>query len=142
MKLGGWRAYNDYIDVRTGAPLAGNYGLYGIIDQQIWKDGDDKTITVFARVSGAPERRNVIDTYVDAGIRFAGLVEQRPQDSFGLAFSYARISADASAADQDAGLPIIRDFEALVELNYQAVVRPGRAVGDAAVIGARTVLNY
>ena len=42
---------------------------------------DDRGIGVFARVSGAPADRNLIDLYADAGIEFIGLSDARTDDS-------------------------------------------------------------
>ena len=53
---------------------------YALIDQTIYrKPGtDDQGASVFARVSGAPSDRNLIDLYVDAGIAYKGLIPAAP----------------------------------------------------------------
>ena len=57
VKVGGWTQFNApdgvYTDFRTQAEVNSDYGIYGIIDQQIWKGGDDKGVNVFARISAA-----------------------------------------------------------------------------------------
>ena len=166
LRLGGWQEFNDFADQRTGAVIGGNYGFYAILDQEIWKTGDNQSISIFARASTSPQKQNTIDFYGDAGVVFSGFVASRPNDKFGAAFGYGNISARARAGDRDAALAVVRDYEAVLELNYRAEivpgwtltpnleyywhpgghvereVRPGEAVNDALVIGARTTINY
>ena len=166
LRLGGWREFNDFTDQRTGAIIDGNYGLYAIVDQQIWKGGEHQRVSVFGRVAGGADKQNVMTSYFDTGIVFGGLVPGRAKDSFGADFGYGRISSQARAGDLDAGKAVIRDYEAVVELNYRAEIvpgwtvapdfqyiwhpgghvedpgHPGAAVADAVVIGARTAINY
>ena len=108
-------------------------GGYAILDQQIYRlpGGDDeKGIGVFARLIGAPPDRNVIDLYADAGVFALGLVPGRPDDGFGLAGAFAKISSAAQAADRTfdlaSGVPApVRDFEAVIEATYDATILPG-----------------
>ena len=111
----------------------GTSGIYGIIDQQIYRPegGDAESgISVFSRISAAPSDRNLVDFFLDAGMVFSGMLPGRPDDKFGASFIYARMSDHVRALDRDtiiftgAGQPL-RDFETVIELSYQAVVRPG-----------------
>ena len=166
LKLGGWKQFGEFTDQRTGAPVSRDHGLYAIVDQQIWAHGEDQGFSVFGRISASPDRQNLIAFYFDTGIVFSGLVPGRPRDSFGAAFGYGDISSRASDADVDAALPVIRDYEAVLELNYQAEIipgwtvvpdfqyiwhpgghienpdRPGTAIANTAVFGVRTSINY
>ena len=167
LRLGGWKEFNDFADQRTGAVIDGNHGLYAILDQKIWKGaGESEAVSVFARVAGSPDRQNIIDFYFDTGIVFSGLLRNRAKDQFGAAFGYGKISERSRGADIDAGLPVIRDYEAVLEVNYKAHVmsgwtiapdfqyfwnpggriedpaRPGKAVDDAVVLGVRTSISY
>jgi porin len=181
IKLGGWYDFGKFDDQRfdvnhglqaiTGLdPLEhdGTYGLYGIIDQLIYRlpgEGDGGGISVFARVIGSPSDRNQIDAYFDTGIVFAGMIRRRPNDVFGVGFAYTGISDDASAFDRDSGLSVIRNHEALLEISYTAEIVPGwtlqpdfqyiwnpggnvpddtgtRAIKNATVLGARTTISF
>jgi porin len=162
---------NGHLKGITGAdPLLhdGTYALYGVIDQMIYRlpgDGDAKGVSVFARVVGSPSDRNQIYVYADGGIVFTGMIPRRPNDVFGIGVAYTGISDDASAFDRDSGLAVARDCEALLEISYTAEVRPGwtlqpdfqyiwhpggnvpndagtGAVENAAVLGARTTINF
>jgi porin len=179
LKIGAWQHFGRFDDLRydvAGLPIAvtgdtarshsGNHGFYGVWDQQLYRLGDDpgKGIGFFTRVSGNPGDRNLIDFYVDAGLNFSGLVPGRPDDAFGVAVGYARVSDNARGFDIDAGTTPARDYEAVVELTYQAQILPGwtmqpllqyifhpggsvpdengARVRDAVVVGMRTTVNY
>jgi porin len=146
-KVGGWRHFGTFTDERFGptgislanaasagtpANLSGDYGIYSVIEQKVYRvgDDDDRGIGVFGRVSYSPSDRNLIDLYADAGIEFIGLSDQRPKDKFGIAGGYARVSSRARALDGDfqqmygPNWPV-RSFESLVTAVYQYEVRSG-----------------
>jgi porin len=147
LKLGGWRHFGNFpddhfavngstlADVSNGgvpADLRGNFGLYGVIEQQVYRvtGSDDRGIGIYARVSSNPSDRNLIDLYADCGVELIGLNEQRPRDKFGIAFGYARVSSRARALDADfrqlngANWPV-RSSESLVTAVYQYEIRGG-----------------
>lgn len=151
LKLGAFGHFGRFDDQRFGSdglPLAarGSDGLpvahfrdgavYGILDQQIYRvpgGENEKGIGLFARVIGAPTDRNLVDLYVDVGLSALGVLPSRPDDLFGVAAAFAKISSNAAASDQDrnAGTGIaapIRDHEAVIELTYQARIVPGLAI--------------
>ena len=188
--LGAWDHFGGFNSVRfdtLGLPLAspasngiaarlsGDYGIYGVIDQMIYHvPGNDATkgIGIFARVSGSPSDRNLINFYADGGLNFNGVLAIRPNDAFGVAFAYAHISDAVSAAEQDqifysGVLRPVQDYEAMVEFTYQAqimqgwtvqpdvqyVMHPGghvpnpfdptgAAIPNAWVLGLRTTVNF
>lgn len=151
LKFGGWHNFGNFNDQRfglDGLPLAsplsdsvplvhrGDTGLYGVLDQMIWHlPGADwkKGVGFFTRASVAPSDRNLVDFYVDGGLNFTGLWEQRPDDAFGAAASFARISPQATAADRDLAFftqseTLIQDYEIDFELSYVAQISPGIAI--------------
>lgn len=158
IKIGGWTQLNSpdgiYTDFRTDDPEDGTHGLYAIVDQQIWKHGEDGGINVFGRISGSPESKSFMDFYFDTGIVFTGFVPGRSKDSFGAAFGYGQISDDLRATDPGT----IASHEAVIEVNYTAMVAPGvtlipdfqyfwnpgvdPAVDNATVFGLRAKVNY
>jgi porin len=182
VKVGGWNYFGSVRDQRfdtggnliavTGRPgrvLHNTYGLYGVIDQMLWrKPGSEEPqgVAVFARVMGAPQDdRNLVDFYTDMGITFTGMIPGRPDDAFAIGFAYVGISDTAHAFDVDLGLPVARNYEAGLEICYtmqlskgwtlqpdfQYIWQPGGnvpkengngAVENAAVIGARTVVSF
>ena len=161
--------FPDYATpVGTTATGRGDDGIYGIIDQTIYTNpgSPDKGIAVFARAAASPGDRNLIDLYADTGVAFKGLVWGRPQDAFGLALAYGRVSSSVQKQDYMTGTPLVRDFQAVVELAYQFVVMPGvsvrpdfqyvfhpgahgvgdpatgQPIRDAAVFGLRATVHY
>lgn len=148
--LGGWHHFGRFESLRfdgNRVPLAspdstgiarrfrGDSGLYGIIDQTIYREPDDPNdgASVFVRVAGGPSDRNLIDLYVDAGIAYKGLVPGRSDDTVGIAFALSRVSRTARAFDTDTILATgapgpRRSSEAVLEATYQAVLGPGVTV--------------
>ncbi|MCJ2050639.1 carbohydrate porin [Methylobacterium sp. J-070] len=148
--VGGWHHFGRFDSLRidsTGRSLAdpsttgvarrfrGNDGLYGIIDQTVYREPDDtgQGASAFVRAVTSPGDRNLIDLYLDAGIGYRGLLPGRSNDTAGVAVSYARISQSTRGADRDTILETgtampRRRFEALVEATYQAVLGPGVTV--------------
>lgn len=148
IKVGAWHHFGKFDDQRfdvAGIALAdganagpavrhrGNTGIYGVIDQQIWRpeSGEpNKGVGFFLRGAGSPSDRNVIDLYFDGGLVFAGMVPGRPDDSFGFGLAYARISNAARDFDADdiainGTLAPVRDYEAAFEANYAAQIVAG-----------------
>jgi porin len=181
IKIGGWNHFDTFqhqeIDIggnliaetgRPGRPLDNNWGLYGIIDQLIWRvpgSEDPKGVGVFARFIGAPQDRNLIDFYFDGGITFSGMFRRRPDDAFAIGFAYTGISDHVTAFDVTTGEPVARNYEMLLEICYTMQLMPGwtlqpdfqyiwqpggnvpdedgsGAVADAAVVGARTTISF
>jgi porin len=150
IKLGGWRHFGNFADERfasngvslaapagSGAPLplSGDVGGWAVFEQQIYRvpHSDDRGIGIFARVSGAPADRNLIDHYADAGLEFIGLSDARPDDKIGIAAGYAHISKRAQALDTDYRALVrpdwpTRSFEGLLTAVYQYQIRDGWTV--------------
>ena len=175
VKFGGWNHFGKFEHQRfdsggaliavtgnSGRPLDHNWGLYGIIDQLVWRVPDSeeaKGVGLFARVIGAPEDRNLIDWYFDGGITFTGMFRNRPGDALAIGFAYTNISNQVSAFDVDFGEPVARSYEALIEICYTFEVKPGWSIQpdfqyifqpggnvagqkDATVVGARTSITF
>jgi porin len=150
IKVGGWRHLGSFADQRlasngvslaaptsSGEPLllSGDIGAWAVFEQQIYRvpDTDDRGIGVFARLSGAPADRNLIDLYADGGLEFIGLSNARPDDKFGIAAGYAHVSKRAQALDADYRSLLdprwpVRSFEGLLTAVYQYQIREGWTV--------------
>jgi porin len=145
-KLGGWYETADFADQHFGVdasggvvsladptvsgPLnhTGNWGIYGVADQMVWREGD-RSLNLFLRAGASPSDRDLLSYYVDAGAGFKGLIPGRADDVLTFGFAYAKISRDAVALDQDTlainGAPYaVRDYEAVFELDYTAQLAP------------------
>ena len=168
-KLGAWRETGAFPDQLTGKPdRRGNWGIYGIIDQTLWRPAgsDKRNLSAFMRVGGAPSDRNLISWYAGGGLGLKAPFRERPDDVLTLGVAYAHISGQAALSDRLAGPATpVRDHEAVVELSYAASIRPGWTVqpdlqyvlhpggnvadpirggviGDALVLGLRTTLSF
>jgi porin len=146
VRLGGWYHTADFPDLRrdnlghsladptsSGIPAIhqGDFGLYLIFDKMLWRRPDTATqgLAAFLRIGYAPPNRNLISFEVDAGLTFKGLFPGRELDVLGVAASYARIGNAVSRLDRDAVLFTsierpIRDYEAVLEVTYEARVTP------------------
>lgn len=178
VKLGAFQNFGNFANLRydtagmalgslasNGVPavLKGDWGFYGVLDQQIWKELG-ASAALFLRAGAAPQDRNTVNFYIDGGLTFAGLVPGRPDDAFGVGLAYARVSDYARGFDFDANAPVLRRSEAALELTYQAqivsgwtlqpdfqyIISPGGGVADAygarvrdaAVLGLRSTINF
>jgi len=151
---GGWKHYGDFDSQRftaeglsiadpsgSGIPakLHGNYGLFAVIEQVLYRPPEVKDnttsapipgVTAFGRIAYSPPDRNLIDLYLDGGIGFVGFVPGRPLDRFGAAMAYMRTSNTARNLDLDtqffSGVPSpVRSSETLIEMIYEAHIKPG-----------------
>jgi len=180
LKLGGWYHTGAFADNRyanDGLPLAdpmstgiarqhnGDYGVYAIIDQQLYRPpgGDNQSgISVFSRISASPNDRNQISFYVDGGIIFANLFASRPDDRFGASVIFSKFSKGVRGFEADVfaftGVPeVVQTYEANLELTYVAQIVPGWTIQpdlqiiwrpdggvwpNAMVLGARSLLRF
>jgi porin len=164
-KIGLWYASADYTDIRFGTNHNGNFGIYGVADQTIWQSGDT-SLSVFTRAGFVPTDRNTVSFYIDGGVGLKGLLPGRADDTLTIGAAYEKMSPDLSAADRDAGLPVIHSNEVVFEVSYAAQIapwwvvqpdfqyivhpggnaedpaNPGTPVRDAAVIGIRSVVKF
>ena len=146
VKLGGWYHTATFPDLRrdssgrsladpasngTGAAHNGNLGFYLVLDKTLWRPPGAATsgLAGFVRVGGALPDRNLISLEIDAGLTYNGLFPGRELDLLGVAFAYGRISNSARNSDRDALLftgigGTLRDYEAVLEITYQAYMTP------------------
>ncbi|WKA28285.1 carbohydrate porin [Bradyrhizobium roseum] len=147
-RLGAWHHFGEFHDHRFGTdglaladPLSngiarrirGNSGIYGVIDQQIYRPangGPDSGIGIFSRISASPSDSSHINFFFDGGIVFSGMIPGRPNDRFGASFIRANIANNVRAFDRDviahSGIAQpVRSNELTIELSYQAQIKPG-----------------
>lgn len=179
-KLGFWADTAPFQSPRfdnTGASLAltggtplnlrNNFSVYGVADQVVWQAGGDdpRSVSVFARLMGAPGDRNLINFSVNAGITMKAPMPGRDDDTVGIGFGIAKVSPAAAGFDTDSGLPA-RGSETFIEITYQAQVtgwwqvqpdfqyvfnpgggipnpdNPTQRVGNEAIFGLRSILTF
>lgn len=107
----------------------GNYAVYGVMDQMIWRDptdeDGDRAINFFTRVMGTPdEDRNLIDFSLNAGFTFHEPIYHRDDDTCGLGMGLAKVGNHAAGLDKDTGYYTaatypVRSEEVFLEATYQ-----------------------
>jgi len=150
----------------------GNYAIYGVIDQMLWRvpGTQDQGLSAFSLVMAGPDARNRENIFLDGGLRWKGLIAGRSNDIFGLAVAYAhtsnalrRLGAETATIT---GMPNnIRPHETVIEVSYlcqiapwwslqpdlQGVFNPGAALAsslhipprkNSLAIGARTKIDF
>ena len=175
VKIGGWNHFGSFSDQRfdsggipiavtenPGRPIDGDWAIYGIIDQLIWRlpgSEDPKGVGLFGRVMGAPTDQNLVDFYAEGGITFTGMIPHRADDALGVGFAYTGISNRVRGFRSDSGLSALQNYEAVLEICYTAQLKPGwtlqpdfqyffqpggnvAGVSDATVVGARTSISF
>ncbi|MCS0493861.1 carbohydrate porin [Ancylobacter sp. MQZ15Z-1] len=185
-RLGAWYNSETFDDLSVAAnglsladpaadgPLAhqGDYSLYAIADQQLWASSTAR-LSGFVRVAWAPEDRNEVSFYVDTGLALTGPLPGRPNDVAGIGLAYAKISPALARLDRTSNALSgtdgpVQDYEAVLEIDYQAAVtpwlsvqpffqyvfhpggnvpdpngsNPTQALRDAAVFGVRSTVTF
>ncbi len=141
-KLGAWYdslAFADRQYNTLGQPLAdpaanptprlhgGDFGLYAVADQTIWRGSEkDRTLNLFLRPMAAPQGdRNLTTFSIDGGLTLRDPLPGRKDDTFGLGFGFVQLSPGAIGFSRDAALynpgvysPTL-SHETLFEATYQ-----------------------
>ncbi len=151
-KIGAWYDSEAFDDERFddhGAPLAsplsdgqalrhrGQYSIYGVADQMLWRQQDDpnRSVSAFTRLMGSPQAdRNFLSFSANVGLTYHDPVANRPDDTLAIGLGYAKVSHVVTAADRDvaavaqAADPTIygpaRHDETFIEATYQYQLRP------------------
>ncbi|HUB11232.1 MAG TPA: carbohydrate porin [Acetobacteraceae bacterium] len=185
-KLGVWydsARFSDVLFDNTGLSLAnaassgtplghdGDYAVYGIADQTVWRRPGDsgESLAAFLQVMGAPADRNLSNLFVEAGLNWKAPFGCS-NDSAGIAVSYegiggvARRFSKALAALSGFGATYASN-ETVIEATYiyhiapwwnlqpdaQYVVNPGanisssfssRPLKNAFVLGVRATITF
>ncbi len=158
-KLGGYYDSATFGDELTTAQYHGDYGLYAMADQLLYKEpSTDKDsargLSAFLRVGLAPQHdRNIVTFDTEAGLNYAGLLPSRPSDITGIGIAYTKMSQGWQQANEGNSrheaiielthLMVINDHFAL-QPDVQYIFNPGGLgkLGDALVIGLRFSMSY
>ncbi len=117
----------------NGVPMTNrnNFGLYGVIDQMVWRPDAEspQSLNAFLRIMGGPGDRNLLSFHLNVGLTLKAPFDGRDDDTFGVAFGLSKYSAGATGLDRDIGfynnVPYpVRTNESFIEVTYQAAVTP------------------
>ncbi|MDQ7001044.1 MAG: carbohydrate porin [Mariprofundus sp.] len=106
-KVGYWNHSAD--KAFAGQTFGNDYGMYGIIDQEIMHFDVDSTVGAFFQYGWAPAARNAITRYIGGGFHLHGIIPTRDEDDIGIAI--ARADTHLST-------------ETTLELTYRLVLMP------------------
>ncbi len=152
-----WNSQAQY-NLGTGslASSGPSYGVYGVLDQQVYKSGGE-ILSYFVRSGGGPSNTNFVDYYIESGFNFAGFIPGRLRDVGGIAVARSHVSDDFSNAQVLQGGPAY-SAETVIEATYriqlapwwsiqpdfQYIVSPSGISGthDATVLGVRTTVVF
>ncbi len=134
-KLGSWLDTGDFSTFQSQAnsalgtgslqPTGTTYGVYGVIDQAVFKydisSTQSTTINLFLRAGIAPPSVAEVDFDIDGGVNISGLIPERKDDLFGIGLARTQISHDYSDASVAQGGPAF-GHEAVIEATYSATI--------------------
>ena len=150
----------------------GNLSIYGVVDQTVWRETQGpRSVSVFARIMGAPADRNLIDFSLNASVNVESPLPGRNDDTFGIGHGLAHVSGSASALDRDTGSDTgtaypVRGNEQFMEVtnqyqvtpwlqlqpDFQYMFNPGdgsqdpsntaKKLGDEFIVGIRTAITF
>ncbi len=142
-KIGAWYDSDYFHDmqfdenrVRLASPASngipashqGDYSIYGVVDQMIWRSKDDpgRNINIFARpMFTTLQDRNLISFSIDGGLTMHEPIGGRGDDTFGLSGGVAQVSSSARGFDRDLEFfsptvyTPVRGTETFLEATYQ-----------------------
>nr|WP_082071204.1 carbohydrate porin [Komagataeibacter xylinus] len=103
----------------------GNWMVYGIIDQMIWRPSltSARSVGVFVRATGNGGDRNQISFAIDAGLNLKAPFKGRDNDTIGLGWGIGRASSGFRQFNRDSQ-SLVPGNENHLELTYQAQVTP------------------
>ena len=119
------------------APHHGNFSLYGVMDQMVWRSKDDanRTLNVFVRPMFTPyQDRNLVCASINAGFALKAPLPARDNDEFGVEMGTVWAASGASNFDrqmqffQPSVYTPVRSSETFIEASYQFQVLPSWVV--------------
>jgi porin len=103
----------------------GNWMVYGIVDQMLWRPSlqSPQSVGVFVRATGNGGDRNLISFAMDAGINLKAPFKGRDNDTLGVGWGIGRTSYGQRQFDRDYGKHPQAN-ENHLEVTYQAQIMP------------------
>jgi porin len=133
-KLGGWYQNGTFSDRR------GNGALYAIADRELLRTGA-RTLRGFIRAGAAPSDRNLVRSYVDAGLSYKGPFAARPEDTLALGLAHAALTEGSESLLELSYLaPLTARLALQPDLQY--VVQRGTDVPNAWVVALRASVRF
>jgi porin len=141
-KIGAWYDSDAFESLQydnQGVPLAsprsngipqslrGNYSIYGVVDQMVWRDADpSRNLNFFVRpMFTTLQDRNLLSFSIDSGLALKEPFAGRENDTFGIGFGFVHVTSGASGYDKDLQVyephvyTPVRGAETFLEATYQ-----------------------
>ena len=142
-------------DIVTGEPKSHTYGMWGVVEQQLTKNGSShQGLYAFVNFSFHDQTTNKVGNMQQMGLKYIGLLNHYPNDIVGFAANRVHVSDRYSQTQQ----AINKDAEYNIELNYsyfpmkwlmlrpniQYVINPGATsyVDNALVLGLSSKIIF
>ncbi len=133
-RLGGWYDDHDFTRFvpaalhRPNASERGNTGFYVLLEQMIYRKGDDphrkSGLTPFASIHVAPDQDvSTMPFFLNGGLQYRGLIPGRNEDIAALAVVYGAFSDRLQTAQSLTGVGV-QSHETVLELTYRIRFRP------------------
>jgi porin len=145
-----------------GAVKDGDYGIFAIADQIVWRQNNEPgkkgpALGIWSRIGGAPAERNLVTFYADGGVSLLAPFPGRNDDILAIGAACSKVSEHASRLNQAAGGQPL-STESIIEVTYNLQVAPwwqlqpdfqyylkpsaGIHAANAAVLGLRTTITF
>ena len=145
-----------------GAVKDGDYGIFFIADQMVWRQNNEPgkkgpALGVWSRIGGTPAERNLVTFYADGGVSLLAPLPGRNDDILAIGAACSKVSEHASRLNQSSGGPPL-STESIVEVTYNLQLAPwwqlqpdfqyylkpsaGIHAANAAVLGLRTTITF
>jgi porin len=150
------------VGYRPGAVKDGDYGIFFMADQMIWRQNNEAgkkgpALGVWTRIGGAPAERNLVTFYADGGLSLLAPLPGRNDDVLAVGAACSKVSHHASQFNQtEGGQPL--STESMLEVTYNLQLAPwwqlqpdfqyylkpsaGIHAANAAVLGLRTTITF
>lgn len=142
-------------DIVTGEPKSHTYGMWGVVEQQLTKNGSShQGLYAFMNFSFHDQTTNKVGNMQQMGLKYIGLLNHYPNDIVGFAANRVHVSDRYSQTQQ----AINKHAEYNIELNYsyfpmkwlmlrpniQYVINPGATsyVDNALVLGLSSKIIF
>ncbi|KZL25321.1 carbohydrate porin [Pseudovibrio sp. WM33] len=148
--LGGYYDSSDYTLLADPAlKKAGNWGLYAIADQMVYRESGDQGLMVWGVVTFAPEQRvNTFPWGGNAGLYYRGLFPDRDEDVTALGVIWGLFSEDLAGQSYEMVVEVNHRFQlapwAYWTADLQYVINPDgrRKISNAVVAGFELSIDF
>jgi porin len=150
------------VGYRPDAVKDGDYGIFFMADQMVWRQSNDPAkkgpaLALWTRIGGTPAERNLVSFYADGGVSLLAPLPGRNDDVLAIGAACSKVSHHASEYNQaEGGQPL--STESVLEVTYNLQLAPwwqlqpdfqyylkpsaGIHAANAAVLGLRTTITF